>query len=160
MVKPLPPGCRLTAIYDSCHSGSVLDLPHLYTLGKDSGVLYSKSHHAVLAKASQADVVCWSACEDSEMAMDVKKTGAMTGAFMSALNQGHAHSYQSLFLAIHEIIRADPNLGQRPQLSTSHPMVGVRTRRSMVWTANVSRRILRGCSPYEKPRLSPASAGR
>jgi metacaspase-1 len=26
MVKPLPAGCRLTAIYDSCHSGTVLDL--------------------------------------------------------------------------------------------------------------------------------------
>ncbi|KAI9450165.1 peptidase C14, caspase domain-containing protein [Lactarius psammicola] len=31
MVKPLPPGCRLTAIYDSCHSGSALDLPYLYS---------------------------------------------------------------------------------------------------------------------------------
>ncbi|PIL35656.1 hypothetical protein GSI_02386 [Ganoderma sinense ZZ0214-1] len=31
MVKPLPPGCRLTAIFDSCHSGSVLDLPYMYS---------------------------------------------------------------------------------------------------------------------------------
>ncbi|THH15699.1 hypothetical protein EW146_g4816 [Bondarzewia mesenterica] len=31
MVRPLPPGCRLTAIYDSCHSGSALDLPYLYS---------------------------------------------------------------------------------------------------------------------------------
>ncbi|KAA1467452.1 peptidase C14 [Dentipellis sp. KUC8613] len=31
MVKPLPPGCRLTAIYDSCHSGSALDLPYIYS---------------------------------------------------------------------------------------------------------------------------------
>ncbi|KZT42184.1 peptidase C14 [Sistotremastrum suecicum HHB10207 ss-3] len=28
-VKPLPPGCRLTAIFDSCHSGSALDLPYM-----------------------------------------------------------------------------------------------------------------------------------
>lgn len=27
MVRPLPPGCRLTAIFDSCHSGTALDLP-------------------------------------------------------------------------------------------------------------------------------------
>jgi hypothetical protein len=27
MVKPLLPGCRLTAIYDSCHSGSALGKP-------------------------------------------------------------------------------------------------------------------------------------
>ncbi|KAI0750563.1 caspase domain-containing protein [Irpex lacteus] len=31
MVKPLPPGCRLTAIFDSCHSGSALDLPYIYS---------------------------------------------------------------------------------------------------------------------------------
>lgn len=31
MVKPLAPGVRLTAIFDSCHSGSALDLPYLYS---------------------------------------------------------------------------------------------------------------------------------
>jgi len=31
MVKPLPTGCRLTAIFDSCHSGSALDLPYMYS---------------------------------------------------------------------------------------------------------------------------------
>ncbi|KAK3335222.1 Metacaspase-1A [Cercophora scortea] len=31
VVKPLQAGVRLTAIFDSCHSGSVLDLPYLYS---------------------------------------------------------------------------------------------------------------------------------
>ncbi|KAI6155280.1 peptidase C14, caspase domain-containing protein [Pisolithus tinctorius] len=31
MVRPLPPGCRITAIFDSCHSGSALDLPYVYS---------------------------------------------------------------------------------------------------------------------------------
>ncbi|KXN72136.1 peptidase C14 [Conidiobolus coronatus NRRL 28638] len=30
MVKPLPQGCRLTAIFDCCHSGTALDLPYVY----------------------------------------------------------------------------------------------------------------------------------
>jgi hypothetical protein len=30
LVKPLPSGCRLTAIFDCCHSGTVLDLPYIY----------------------------------------------------------------------------------------------------------------------------------
>jgi len=30
-VNPLQPGVRLTAIFDSCHSGSALDLPYLYS---------------------------------------------------------------------------------------------------------------------------------
>ncbi|KAL1988186.1 hypothetical protein VTN96DRAFT_716 [Rasamsonia emersonii] len=36
MVKPLQAGVRLTAIFDSCHSGSALDLPYIYST---SGVL-------------------------------------------------------------------------------------------------------------------------
>ncbi|KAJ7593222.1 peptidase C14, caspase domain-containing protein [Mycena floridula] len=57
MVRPLPPGCRLTAIFDSCHSGSALDLPYIYsTEGKvkepnlaaeaGSGVLSAVSSYA------------------------------------------------------------------------------------------------------------------
>ncbi|EKM78772.1 hypothetical protein AGABI1DRAFT_92339 [Agaricus bisporus var. burnettii JB137-S8] len=33
MVKPLPAGCRLTAIIDSCCSGTALDLPYVYSTG-------------------------------------------------------------------------------------------------------------------------------
>jgi hypothetical protein len=31
MVTPLQPGVRLTAIFDSCHSGLALDLPYVYS---------------------------------------------------------------------------------------------------------------------------------
>ncbi|KAI9271332.1 caspase domain-containing protein [Sporodiniella umbellata] len=31
MVRSLPRGCRLTAIFDSCHSGTALDLPYVYS---------------------------------------------------------------------------------------------------------------------------------
>ena len=37
MVRPLPPGCRLTALFDSCHSGSTLDLPFMYR-AQDGGI--------------------------------------------------------------------------------------------------------------------------
>lgn len=30
-VAPLPPGVRLTCIFDSCHSGSAMDLPYMYS---------------------------------------------------------------------------------------------------------------------------------
>lgn len=47
MVMPLKPGVRLTAIFDSCHSGTALDLPYVYStqgilkepnFAKDAGV--------------------------------------------------------------------------------------------------------------------------
>jgi hypothetical protein len=31
MVRALPAGCRLTAVFDSCHSGTALDLPYVYS---------------------------------------------------------------------------------------------------------------------------------
>ncbi|CAG8600243.1 3288_t:CDS:2 [Paraglomus occultum] len=31
LVRPLPAGCRLTVIFDSCHSGTALDLPYVYS---------------------------------------------------------------------------------------------------------------------------------
>lgn len=31
MVQPLHAGVRLTAIFDSCHSGTALDLPYIYS---------------------------------------------------------------------------------------------------------------------------------
>lgn len=46
MVRPLSAGVRLTAIFDSCHSGTALDLPYIYStqgvlkepnLAKDAG---------------------------------------------------------------------------------------------------------------------------
>jgi len=31
LVRPLQPGVRLTAIFDSCHSGTAMDLPYIYS---------------------------------------------------------------------------------------------------------------------------------
>jgi hypothetical protein len=31
IVRPLPAGCKLTAVMDCCHSGTVLDLPYIFT---------------------------------------------------------------------------------------------------------------------------------
>jgi len=47
MVRPLPTGCRLTAVYDCCHSGSALDLPYEYGhdgLLKEPDLLHEAAH--------------------------------------------------------------------------------------------------------------------
>jgi len=164
MVKPLPAGCRLTAIFDSCHSGSVLDLPYIYSTegkvkepnlaaeaGKDilsavssyargdmGGVFKSAiglvktaaggstkaGKYARSTRTSAADVISWSGCKDSQTSADTqeagKATGAMSHAFVAALNQNSHQSYQQLLVSIREILRA--KYDQKPQLSSSHPM--------------------------------------
>ncbi|KKY30436.1 putative caspase domain-containing protein [Diaporthe ampelina] len=61
LVKPLQPGTRLTAIFDSCHSGTALDLPYIYStqgilkepnLAKEAG----QGLLGVIASYSQGDI--------------------------------------------------------------------------------------------------------
>ncbi|KAI8982005.1 caspase domain-containing protein [Mycotypha africana] len=54
LVKPLVEGCRLTCVFDSCHSGTVLDLPYVYsTFGTlQSGVRHEASKKASLTASS------------------------------------------------------------------------------------------------------------
>ncbi|PVG04066.1 hypothetical protein CPB86DRAFT_809963 [Serendipita vermifera] len=164
MVKNLPIGCRLTAIFDSCHSGSVMDLPYIYsTEGKikepnqaveaGKGALqaisaYSKGDMGGVLKAgigifkvatgspnnaikkaretksSEADVISWSGCKDSQTSADAteagKATGAMSYAFITSMDAQPNQTYQQLLVSIREILRT--KYSQKPQLSASHPM--------------------------------------
>ncbi|OLY77739.1 Metacaspase-1 [Smittium mucronatum] len=55
MVRPLPPGARLTAVYDCCHSGTALDLPYMYDINgklKNNNALNIAVDEAKEAEAS------------------------------------------------------------------------------------------------------------
>ncbi|KAI0794948.1 peptidase C14, caspase domain-containing protein [Abortiporus biennis] len=134
LVKSLPEGCRLTALFDSCHSGSALDLPYLYhTNGRIKGSQVKPKH--VRLKATNADVVStvqyiprvisWSGCKDSQTSADTVEdglaTGAMSYAFMSSLRRNPNQTYQELLISIREILRQ--KYSQKPQLSSSHKIV-------------------------------------
>jgi hypothetical protein len=51
LVTPLPEGCRLTAIFDSCHSGTVLDLPYTYQCDGQVEVIENDVRKEVFKKA-------------------------------------------------------------------------------------------------------------
>jgi len=51
MVKPLPQGCRLTAIFDSCHSGTVMDLPYTYQCDGSIEVIDNDVRKEIFKKA-------------------------------------------------------------------------------------------------------------
>lgn len=165
VVKPLPAGSRLTAIFDSCHSGSVLDLPYLYStkgvlkepnLAKEAGqgILQAAGHyargdvssalgsmfsvaksafkgndayeHTKRTKTSPADVIMWSGCKDEQTSADAtiasQATGAMSHAFIAALNKNPQQSYVQLLNSIRDIL--EEKYSQKPQLSCSHPLGG------------------------------------
>ncbi|KAJ7112698.1 caspase domain-containing protein [Mycena epipterygia] len=123
MVKPLPEGCRLTAVFDSCHSGTMLDLPYIYT---SRGRLKGRqiSDHARLLKATPADVISLSGCKDGQTSMDTFKDGIAVGAasdaFIKAFEAHPRQSYRELLYNIRGILH--PKFSQKPQLGSSHPI--------------------------------------
>jgi len=121
MVRTIPDGCRLTALFDSCHSGSVLDLVYLYhSNGRLKTSEVSEKFRKI--KSSPGDVISFSGCDDNQTSADVVKNGlavgAMSYAFMKCLNANPKQSYQQLLKNVREILRK--NYSQKPQLSSSH----------------------------------------
>ncbi|EPQ53884.1 peptidase C14, partial [Gloeophyllum trabeum ATCC 11539] len=79
MVRPLPRGCRLTAVFDSCHSGSMLDLPFQYNSG--GGLKPSQVTPGFRkARSTPADVVSFSGCKDTETSAETCEEGLFVGA--------------------------------------------------------------------------------
>ncbi|KAF9223655.1 peptidase C14 [Gyrodon lividus] len=164
MVSGLPTGCRLTAIFDSCHSGSALDLPYIYStegkikepnaaMGAAKGLMSALSsfqrkdmsgmiggvtdlvkvasgnaqkadQHAKATRTSPADAISWSGCKDSQTSADAqikgRNTGAMSDAFLTALEKNPNPSYQQLLIDIRRVL--SNKYSQKPQLSSSHPI--------------------------------------
>ncbi|KAH7920516.1 hypothetical protein BV22DRAFT_1039793 [Leucogyrophana mollusca] len=123
MVKSLPMGCRLTAVFDSCHSGTALDLPYIYhSNGRLRGSHISNSARA--AKATSADVISFAGCRDDQTSADTVQggvaVGAMSYAFVTALVRKPSQTYQELLKSVRDILR--DNYKQKPQLSSSHPI--------------------------------------
>ncbi|VDB92382.1 unnamed protein product [Peniophora sp. CBMAI 1063] len=120
LVKPLPSACRLTALFDSCHSGSIMDLVYLYhSDGRIMGTDVTPKFKA--SKMTPAEVICWSGSTDSGAAADADinglQVGAMSYAFVKAIRNNPGISFAGLLT---ELRRNTRKFHQRPQLSASH----------------------------------------
>ncbi|KAH9058346.1 caspase domain-containing protein [Lactarius vividus] len=129
MVQPLPRGCRLTALLDCCHSGTLLDLPFIYDSHGRPKPLDNPS--TVEEKSSPAEVVSavllgeapaptmslqisLSACKDSESAYEVPaEGGALRQAFVEYMKNWGNHGtclniIQSLRISTNSLLSSKP----------------------------------------------------
>ncbi|KAI5798538.1 caspase domain-containing protein [Pyronema domesticum] len=142
LVKPLKPGVRLTALINACHSGSMLDLPYMYSPACEKHLIAAQDHReypgtvrssmtttatALDERTSPADVVVWSSCHDrisyGMRTSKEKGTGLFVQAFLTALALKPKQSYGQLLNSINrELSCMRYKKLQSPRLSCSHPL--------------------------------------
>mmetsp|Transcript_11222 Transcript_11222/g.45651 ORF Transcript_11222/g.45651 Transcript_11222/m.45651 type:complete len:363 (+) Transcript_11222:40-1128(+) len=93
LVRPLPAGVRLTAIFDSCHSGTVMDLPYIYKSTRHSDAHKDESQPSFLERHMSG----WG------MALAGGLTGIATAVVAHA---GSELVHQGSKVARHEIAKA------------------------------------------------------
>ncbi|GAB4853312.1 hypothetical protein Ancab_017491 [Ancistrocladus abbreviatus] len=109
IVRPLIKGVTLHAIIDACHSGTVLDLEHVYSQ-KENRWLDNRPPSGARKSTSGGRAICFSACHDDQMAADTsafsKKgmSGAMTHCFIHAIENNPNLTYYDLLTTMHENI--------------------------------------------------------
>ncbi|KAF8896346.1 peptidase C14 [Infundibulicybe gibba] len=150
MVKPLPAGCRLTAIFDSCHSGSALGKVKEPNLAAEAGQglmsavsSYAKGDMGGVFKSAMGLVK--TASGNTQKAEKITKATRTSPAdviswsgckdsqtsadtqeageatgAMSHVTKNKQQSYQQLLGNVRAILKA--KYSQKPQLSSSHPM--------------------------------------
>ncbi|XP_076949159.1 metacaspase-1-like [Bidens hawaiensis] len=116
IVRPLPYGVRLHAIIDSCHSGTVLDLPFLCRMNS-TGQYEWEDHRpksGIWKGTNGGEVISISGCDDDQTSADtsalskITSTGAMTYCFIQAIEHGNASTYGSLLSSMRNAIRNAP----------------------------------------------------
>tara|TARA_Y100000389_G_scaffold204545_1_gene257862 strand:- start:5097 stop:6059 length:963 start_codon:yes stop_codon:yes gene_type:complete len=77
--KYLKPNVKLFALFDNCHSGTILDLPYQYIATDEF-----KTHNSTDTKG---EVICLSGCRDNQVSMDAYIKGTFNGAMTWALSE-------------------------------------------------------------------------
>ncbi|KAI9434971.1 caspase domain-containing protein [Lactarius indigo] len=120
MVEPLPLGCRLTAILDCYHSGSLSDLPSIYDAWGAPKPLNTNSN--VRQRWDNPDVIFLSACKDSERPFEDHEGGSLGRAFIESMTScGNRGTYLDVIQSLYTYMNTK-DLRKRPRLSSSRPM--------------------------------------
>jgi hypothetical protein len=113
--------CRVTLLFDSCHSGSVVDLHYRYST---PGPMVEENARSQLTQR----IVCLSGCTDATTSADAyiaearKFQGAMTTAFLDVLGRNRYNlSCFDLLNGVQKTLEAAGH-SQLPQLSCTQPL--------------------------------------
>lgn len=88
-VRNLPPDTKLICVFDACHSGTILDLPVCFQFEK----MQHRLAHSYVSVSKQLEfenpsrignVICFSACRDSEVVEDFNHLGERAGPLNTA----------------------------------------------------------------------------
>ncbi|KAL6593722.1 hypothetical protein ACP70R_048623 [Stipagrostis hirtigluma subsp. patula] len=111
IVRPLGPGVKLHAIIDTCHSGTILDLPYLCRISR-TGYWQWENHSRGEPKCTSGGLaISISGCGDSQTSQDTTalsgstSTGAMTYSFIKAVESEPGTTYGRLLTAMRATIR-------------------------------------------------------
>ncbi|KEG07460.1 metacaspase [Trypanosoma grayi] len=130
LVRRLPKGVRFTAVFDCCHSGSMLDLP--FTFVGSRGLRSASVGHMQRIRRNNdavADVLMISGCADEQTSADVGNTasfgtgstgagGAATQCLTYTLLKTNHLSYHDMLIATRDMLQRK-RFKQVPQLSSS-----------------------------------------
>ncbi|XP_048548091.1 metacaspase-1-like [Triticum urartu] len=115
IVRPLGAGVKLHAIIDTCHSGTILDLPYLCRISR-TGYWQWENHNRqpdAQKGTSGGLAISFSGCGDSQTSAESNttaflgspSTGAMTYSFIKAVESEPGTTYGRLLSAMRATIR-------------------------------------------------------
>jgi len=107
----------LIALFDCCHSGSILDLKYQYMDSLDKNNFTENINESETA----GNVIMISGCNDVQTSSDAyinkKNQGAMTWAFLEAFKSEKNITWRNLLIKMRDLLKKS-NFSQLPQLTT------------------------------------------
>lgn len=121
IIDNLKPNVTLFCVFDSCHSGTVLDLKYQYL----DSLNYNSFSENDTNLETNGNVIMISGCMDSQTSSDANiggvSRGAMLWSFLDTINKNSNISYVDLLTTMRETLK-NSKFSQIPQLSSAKIM--------------------------------------
>ena len=112
----LKKGVKMFALFDNCHSGTILDLKYQYLKQAQPSLIVHEK-----CQPTEGQVICLSGCQDDQVSMDAylngQYNGAMTWALVDLLSKEKDLSWEECTRKVRERL-SQRNFKQLPQLTS------------------------------------------